>query len=151
MVEFRSENRYRVDKPKDRDTDGDGKRKRGGRIRDPRQKMLYRAIMLLKHLLYFPKISYLSYCLLTGGPMNKHPKKQNFWSNFHWHFFLIFARFVQQIGLDFGPICLFAYMPYIDTKNVFLGIKKKCFAENQNSVSHLLLCNIFFVDPLHNI
>ena len=42
--------------------------------------------------------------------MNKCPKKQTFWSNFRWHFFLNFASFLSRTSLEFGPICWFAHM-----------------------------------------
>ena len=50
---------------------------------------------------------------------------------------------------------LLVYMPYrqkIFWDVTFLGLKKKCFAENQISFSHFLLCkNFYYMEPLSYI
>ena len=82
----------------------------------------------------------------VSRPMNKFPENQKFLCNIHCNFFLNFDIFLTQIGqFSSLPIC------HKDTKyfemKLFLGLKKKCFAENHISLSHLLR-NIFYCGPL---
>ena len=71
--------------------------------------------------------------------------------------FLDFAPFLPQISLSFGPICWFSHVPYKHKivfffYLLFFGLKKKCFAENQISLIHLILCNILlFWTPYNSI